>query len=202
MRQLMALVLMISLASCQFHTHTRIADWGRVHKGIAIKSDSLLLDDNCKLYAKGRTGTYKRRGKPLWTWAMTQPRQGELTQVEDVFKTSECHVSLNLWLQMATEANGNLEHKQPAEKLPGDWEDDAVYLMGEEKATAHAWWAYPMAGISFVAVDVPCTVLSIGGFALMMPVAGIVYSIRNGVVDIARQLTPEQQSPPVDALQK
>ena len=102
MCRLITLGLMISLTSCQFHTSTRIADWGRVHKGIAIKVDSLLQDDKRKLYAKGRTGTYERRGNPLWAWAMTQPRQGELTQVEDVFKPSECQVSLNIWLQMAS----------------------------------------------------------------------------------------------------
>lgn len=202
MKRLVFTCLMASLASCQFQTSTRIADWGRVHKGVAIKADSLLQDEERRLYAKGRTGTYKRRGYPLWKWAMEQPSHGRLTQVEDVFESTECLVSLNLWRQMACEENVSLENKQPAGKLLGDWVGDAVYPMGEDKATAHAWWAYPLAGISFVAVDVPCTVLSIGGIALMMPVAGIVYSIRNGVVDIARQLTPEQQSPPVDALQK
>ena len=202
MCRLITLGLMISLTSCQFHTSTRIADWGRVHKGIAIKADSLLQDDNRKLYARGRTGTYERRGNPLWAWVMTQPRQGELTQVEDVFKPSECQVSLNIWLQMATEANDNLEHKQPAGKLLGDWENDAVYLMGEEKTTAHAWWAYPLAGASFVVVDVPCTVVSLGSYVLLMPVAAVVVGISELAHDICRQIAPVQPAPVVETAQK
>ena len=197
MRRLITLGLMISLTSCQFHTSTRIADWGRVHKGIAIKADSLLQDDKRKLYARGRTGTYERRGNPLWAWAMTQPRQGELTQVEDVFKTSECQVSLNIWLQMATEANDNLEHKQPAGKLLGDWENDAVYLMGEEKTTAHAWWAYPLAGVCAIAIDVPLSLICTLPVAISLPFCELCISVRDGVCDVAAQVAPQQQEPVV-----
>lgn len=197
MRRLITLGLMISLTSCQFHTSTRIADWGRVHKGIAIKADSLLQDDNRKLYARGRTGTYERRGNPLWAWAMTQPRQGELTQVEDVFKPSECQVSLNIWLQMATEANDNLEHKQPAGKLLGDWENDAVYLMGEEKTTAHAWWAYPLAGVCAIAIDVPLSLICTLPVAISLPFCELCISVRDGVCDVAAQVAPQQQEPVV-----
>ena len=197
MRRLITLGLMISLTSCQFHTSTRIADWGRVHKGIAIKADSLLQDDKRKLYARGRTGTYERRGNPLWAWAMTQPRQGELTQVEDVFKPSECQVSLNIWLQMATEANDNLEHKQPAGKLLGDWENDAVYLMGEEKTTAHAWWAYPLAGVCAIAIDVPLSLICTLPVAISLPFCELCISVRDGVCDVAAQVAPQQQEPVV-----
>lgn len=197
MRRLITLGLMISLTSCQFHTSTRIADWGRVHKGIAIKADSLLQDDNRKLYARGRTGTYERRGNPLWAWVMTQPRQGELTQVEDVFKPSECQVSLNIWLQMATEANDNLEHKQPAGKLLGDWENDAVYLMGEEKTTAHAWWAYPLAGVCAIAIDVPLSLICTLPVAISLPFCELCISVRDGVCDVAAQVAPQQQEPVV-----
>ena len=197
MCRLITLGLMISLTSCQFHTSTRIADWGRVHKGIAIKADSLLQDDNRKLYARGRTGTYERRGNPLWAWVMTQPRQGELTQVEDVFKPSECQVSLNIWLQMATEANDNLEHKQPAGKLLGDWENDAVYLMGEEKTTAHAWWAYPLAGVCAIAIDVPLSLICTLPVAISLPFCELCISVRDGVCDVAAQVAPQQQEPVV-----
>lgn len=197
MRRLITLGLMISLTSCQFHTSTRIADWGRVHKGIAIKADSLLQDDKRKLYARGRTGTYERRGNPLWAWAMTQPRQGELTQVEDVFKPSECQVSLNIWLQMATEANDNLEHKQPAGKLLGDWENDAVYLMGEERTTTHAWWAYPLAGVCAIAIDVPLSLICTLPVAISLPFCELCISVRDGVCDVAAQVAPQQQEPVV-----
>ena len=197
MCRLITLGLMISLTSCQFHTSTRIADWGRVHKGIAIKADSLLQDDKRKLYARGRTGTYERRGNPLWAWVMTQPRQGELTQVEDVFKPSECQVSLNIWLQMATEANDNLEHKQPAGKLLGDWENDAVYLMGEEKTTAHAWWAYPLAGVCAIAIDVPLSLICTLPVAISLPFCELCISVRDGVCDVAAQVAPQQQEPVV-----
>ena len=202
MKRLVFTCLMATLASCQFQTSTRIADWGRVHKGIAIKADSLLQDEEHRLYAKGRTGTYKRRGYPLWKWAMEQPSQGRLTQVEDVFESTECLVSLNLWRQMAWEENVSLENKQPAGKLLGDWVGDAVYPMGEDKATAHAWWAYPLAGASFVAVDVPCTAVSLGGYVLLIPVAAVVAGIDELTHDICRQIAPVQTSPVVETTQK
>lgn len=202
MKRLVSFSLAVALAGCQFHTSQRIADWGRVHKGVAIDPGSMVVDEKNHHYVKGRVGTYKRRGLKTWTWVMTQPPQGKLIRVDDVFEPEECTVSFNLWSRLAWLKEAPTHSKLPARDIFSFLEKDEVYLMGEEESTLHAWWAYPLAGISFVAVDVPCTVLSIGGFALMMPVAGIVYGIRNGVVDIARQLTPEQQSPPVDALQK
>ena len=39
--------------------------------------------------------------------------------------------------------------------------DGLVYVTGESRMTAHAWWAYPLAGAAFVAVDVPCSLVSV-----------------------------------------
>ena len=195
MKRLISFGLAVALAGCQFHTSQRIADWGRVHKGVALDPDSMVVDEKNHHYVKGRVGTYKRRGLKTWTWVFTQPPQGELIRVDDVFEPEEYTVSFNLWSRLAWQKEAPTHSKLPARDIFSFLEKDEVYLMGEEEATLHAWWAYPLAGISFVAVDVPCTVLSIGGFALMLPVAGLAVSIRNAVVEPACQLEPEQQKP-------
>lgn len=198
MKLLPVCILMASLVSCQFHTSTRIADWGRVHKGVAIDTETLLIDERHRTCVEGRVGTYKRRGFKLWSWVMTQPPCGELVRVDDVFEPEECTVSFNLWDRMARLQEKPAHGKRPSHEYAAFLMKDEVFLMGEEETTKHACWAYPLAGISFAVVDIPCTVLSIGGCALAMPVAGIVYSIRSGVEALTSQFVPEPQPPEVN----
>ena len=65
-----------------------------------------------------------------------------------------------------------------------DTPEGIVYLTGESHATSHAWWAYPLAGIAFVGVDLPVTVVSALTLPVVMPCAEIYVSLKNVIYNV------------------
>ena len=64
-----------------------------------------------------------------------------------------------------------------------DTPEGIVYLTGESHATSHAWWAYPIAGLAFVCLDLPVTVASALTLPVVMPCAEIYVSLKNVIYE-------------------
>lgn len=212
------------MSSCSFHTAERIADYGREYDCVVLRKDSacwegyrtspavvgrngVILPET--IYFQGERSMYTRRGAKIKRPMMLEREHGaSFTRVPDAPVTSAYIRGDGLLLG----AGGRQRALwcAPLESLPTGAEpvpelarvklehaglDEAVIATGDTSLTPHAIWAYPLAGVCAIAIDVPLSLICTVPVAICLPFCELGLSIRDGVYDAAAQIAPQQQEP-------
>ena len=191
---------MLCLAACQVQTASRIADYGRVYECVELPEKPPLWAAGGKEipeFSEGKTGLYHRCGRDLYTFVMAPEPRGTYTPVANPPEGEQQVVRISPFSHRwkATPATLPADAGQVTGRVADVFLQelgyDRVIPTGETHATAHALWAYPLAAVSFVAIDIPCTLTSVVGFGLSMSFAELGLEIGNTLYGAALQLQPE-----------
>ena len=191
---------MLCLAACQVQTASRIADYGRVYECVELPEKPPLWTAGGKEipeFSEGKTGLYHRCGRDLYTFVMAPEPRGTFTPIADAPAGVQQVVQVSpfpyRWKATPTTlpADAGQVTGRVADVFLQELGDDRVIPTGETHATAHAVWAYPLAAVSFVAIDIPCTLTSVVCFGLSMSFAELGLEIGNTLYGAALQLQPE-----------
>lgn len=175
---------------CSICTSSRIADYGRVYDCVQIKEDSPVwtVDGHGDwYYFNGERSTYTRRGAKIVRGLISSGAGGTYTRVPEA-EVSPVVIEASLYGDSALIARELPDYAKPLTNKDAAWTDNPtplgriLFTSGEDtKLTSDAYWAYPLAGLSFVAVDLPLTTINFLSFAVSMPFAQIGLGICNSV---------------------
>lgn len=163
------------------------------------------------VYFQGERSMYTRRGARMIRPVMHEREHGaSFTHVSDAPVTKAYIHGDGLWL-----GSGGRQvalWRSPLESLPEGVEalpalareklehaglDEAVLSTRDTSLTPHAIWAYPLAGVCAIAIDVPLSLICTLPVAISLPLCELCISVRDGVCDVAAQVAPQQQEPVV-----
>ena len=191
MKKICCLLACVACVSgCRICTSTRIADYGRVYDCVQIKEDSpvwTVEGHGDWYYFNGERSTYTRRGTDVVRGLMSPGAGGEYTRVPES-EVSQVVVEASLYGDSAIIARELPDYAKRLADKDAAWTEESnphgriLMTSGEgTKLTSDAYWAYPLAGLSFVAVDLPLTTINFLSFAVSMPFAQIGLGICNSV---------------------
>ena len=165
--------------SCTLNISTRVADYAREYE--CVRLDGPVWHSGDTFYVQGYSGQY-RRCPELIQWAISPGVNGTFARLQEI----EEHPS------RIYEVDGNIDPRwftkhsswyvqresgilAPAELPSGAvLVDDSLKLAdviptGKYEVNLNACWAYPVSVACFVAVDIPCAVLSMFYYVLSTP---------------------------------
>lgn len=221
----MLMLASLAMSSCSFHTSERIADYGREYDCVVLRKDSpgwvryrtspAIVGRNGKplpeprvkeFYFQGERSLYTRRGARIKRPIMLEHEHGaSFTRVPDAPVSDvyfRGYVLLTDSRLLCRPMESLPEGAEPVaglvrEKLKRAGLDEAVFTTGDTSLTPHAIWAYPLAGVCALAIDIPLSLVGIVPVAISMPFCELGLSLRNGVYEVVAQEAPQQQDPVV-----
>ncbi len=165
--------------SCTVNTSTRIADYAREYECVRLEGPVWRSGDT--FYIQGHSGQY-RRCPELIQWAMSPGVDGTYIPLPEVEEHPSCiyEVGGNIDPRWFTENPGWYVYRESgilaSAELPSGavLEEDCLKLAGaiptgKYETNLNACWAYPLSAACFVAVDIPCAVLSLFYYVFSTP---------------------------------
>lgn len=161
-----------------------------------------------EFYFQGERSLYTRRGARIKRPMMLEHEHGaSFTRVPDAPVSD---VYFRGYALLADKGKPSRLLCRPMESLPEGAEpvaglvreklkraglDEAVFATGDTSLTPHAIWAYPLAGVCAMAIDIPLSLVGIVPVAISLPFCELGLSLRDGVYEVAAQVAPQQQEP-------
>lgn len=161
----------VSCTQCCF----RFIDMGQVSTGIEITEPKEVYRVENRLYIRGEKAEFEYRHN--WLWKELKHNGGEYTRIPGT-ETGSLYHEIS---QDSDSESPRYYLKDNAEwltTLPGDFSEKMLTFSHtmphgvykeETRTTAHALYAYPLAAVAFVTVDVPTALICSVANILMIP---------------------------------
>ena len=148
------------LSSCAINTHDYIADFGR--EFTCVQYNSQIWRDGKFSYRQGEVATYERRGTDLIQDIATYGHcKG------DMIRTPESTVSEPKIFRQG--AYGPKLSALPEKIGEPETTSAEIVQLGDSEATWNALWAYPLATVGMLAIDLPTLVIGGTAHVLTLP---------------------------------
>lgn len=161
-----ALLPVLAGVSCTNLCQT-VADWGEEYSGVEVTEPQVYYSHGGKKYVKGQRAKFRR----VFTdhpYAIAKPWPDKFEPIagtregEDLYR--EVYYGKGQWQATYTEDSEwkPMQLKNP-QQFPKDRELYRTLTLdhNSRRATAHALYAYPLAALTFVAVDLPLNVTAL-----------------------------------------